>query len=431
MISGYYRRQALVSLRKIISIVKTDHHGKLVAELQNLLLTEWRKSTREAISEVIRLLVQPDRLDHIELDNLLRDLQIRLGTRFTNRVAAPLTEIQTNAYERGQRDIIKVKPSFNVVDRAAIDMLQRHNIYWVRDFWDSKLAGRVEKLGTQAISQGLTRRQAGELFEQAFSDQFGQYSIRYWEGFATHVITRSRELGAVEGYVKAGIEQYEIRAILDHRTTDICREMHGRVFSVEKAVAMRDALLAAKSPEEVKEIAPWMKPEDVQGKATGRLSPGLSLPPFHFKCRTRSIRHVSPAKRYQVGKTSYGNQVPGSAKKVLSGPNKSEWSNWVRDIQGNRALRFRRDELDTQFKRYGAALGISATDELTAAARKTVRQAERVLVQSDGKGKTFLFIAGDRVAAIDDAMAIRGIWPAAPNTIEKLTETSLWLQKEK
>ncbi len=65
--------------------------------------------------------------------------------------------------------------------------------------------------------------------------------------------------------------------------------MHGRIISVEEAVALRDALINAKDPEEVKQIAPWRKPEEIEGKPTRKLPKGMALPPYHFNCRTRTV----------------------------------------------------------------------------------------------------------------------------------------------
>ena len=65
--------------------------------------------------------------------------------------------------------------------------------------------------------------------------------------------------------------------------------MHGRIIQVKKAVGLRDKLIASKKPNDVKKIAPWVKPSNIKGKKTSALNVGMSIPPYHFNCRTRTV----------------------------------------------------------------------------------------------------------------------------------------------
>lgn len=57
--------------------------------------------------------------------------------------------------------------------------------------------------------------------------------------------TKSREIGRVTGYQRAGIQRVQIRAHLDERTTPCCRQLHGRVIEVQTLVDQRDAYFEA------------------------------------------------------------------------------------------------------------------------------------------------------------------------------------------
>jgi hypothetical protein len=49
----------------------------------------------------------------------------------------------------------------------------------------------------------------------------------------------------------------------------------------------------AKTPEETKKIAPWLGKKEIEQKVSGietnKLPKGIALPPYHFRCRTRTV----------------------------------------------------------------------------------------------------------------------------------------------
>ena len=96
--------------------------------------------------------------------------------------------------------------------------------------------------------------------------------------------TRARSFGTVEGLVHGGIERLEIVAVMDERTSDICRELNGRIIDVADAVAVRDRLLDAESPEDVKLVTPWISADAAAASSSKDLAAqGVALPSFHFQ----------------------------------------------------------------------------------------------------------------------------------------------------
>lgn len=111
-------------------------------------------------------------------------------------------------------------------------------------------------------------------------------SDHYWELTADAITTRSRSFGSIEAMVKADVTQYRWDSVVDHRTSDICRSLDGKVFEVAAAVEVRDAMIAAETPEEAKEIMPWLKPDEVVDTPVEELQRlGVVLPPAHALCR--------------------------------------------------------------------------------------------------------------------------------------------------
>lgn len=293
--TAYTRHKLVVEVRKLEASIRKDVYDRLAAELQDVLLQGWTKAQKSAIDTVIRAIKGRDSnarqmaFTDANLNEMIDSLRPILGDSFANDVAQPMKEIELTAYSAGLTGSVKVNPTFNMVDRKAIRFLKEHNVYWVKNFYDRQLREKITELGTKALEEGMSRAQAGAIFEEAFADQLETYSWRYWQGFANHVVTRSREFGAVEQYVRANREYLQVKAVLDHRTTEICRHMHDKVFKVSDAVDLRDQMMAAETPEQVIDIAPWMKPSELVAKPSQALPTHLSLPPYHFNCRSRTV----------------------------------------------------------------------------------------------------------------------------------------------
>jgi len=84
-----------------------------------------------------------------------------------------------------------------------------------------------------------------------------------------------------------GISRYRIDAILDDRTTDICRDMHGREFSVEQSYTKTATVLSETDPAKQKTLAPFPTLDEIKEKTDAELQAmGHSVPPFHFLCRS-------------------------------------------------------------------------------------------------------------------------------------------------
>lgn len=409
--NNFYLHKSLIEIRKIWAIIRKDKYDRLAAQLQDALLLGWDSATSQAINDVIRAIQGREKFTTADLDRMIARLRPLLGLKFSQDMAAPLLEIHLGAYGQGIEDIIKITPTFQLIDERALDMLQRHNVYWVRNFYDAQLAEQIRDLGTQIIEQGLTREEAGQLYEENFAGKFQNYSWRYWQGFSNHVVTRSRELGAVEGYVRAGAEYLQVRAVLDGRTTAICREMHGRIIPVSNAVKLRDRLLEADLPDAVKQIAPWLDPDQVRGKKSSRLSSGLALPPYHFNCRTRTVIYRPADDKYQVEELEYGPEVSRKDKKILNGLTPEEYSNWLATIQGRKKLRFDPQELPDAFDRDSGELGVKTTDAYINLANNYVRNAQAVFAQVVNGQKQFVFLGENGYAVVDEDTRLIGARP--------------------
>ena len=89
-----------------------------------------------------------------------------------------------------------------------------------------------------------------------------------------------------------GIVEYQLQAVLDKRTSKVCRHLNGRTFKVETSFAYLDRVLQITDPEELKVMAPFVKStkasiNELENMSDAELQArGIMVPPFHPNCRT-------------------------------------------------------------------------------------------------------------------------------------------------
>lgn len=99
--------------------------------------------------------------------------------------------------------------------------------------------------------------------------------------------TRLAAFGMLHEARVRGFTRYRLDATLDERTTDICREMDGRTFTVEESYVRTQHILGLSNPNDIKQAAPFPDIEKIRGKSDDELrAMGHTVPPFHFLCRT-------------------------------------------------------------------------------------------------------------------------------------------------
>ena len=260
--------------------------AKLESQLFITLQNGWRGSAEQAISQATRLVLRgAGDVTEEELDQVLASLGQRMGPGFAAAVMPKVGSTLTSSYKLGRtmfdRDEPKAKAAkFNVTDQRAVDWLERDANFWVGTAYDRQLGADIAATAKSLMLEGgLGRKAAGRELEKLLGDKVLDQSVvgrkGYFAGLAAVAATRARSFGTVEGLVHGGIERLEIVAVMDERTSDICRELNGRIIDVADAVAVRDRLLDAESPEDVKLVTPWISAD--------LAAQGVALPSFHFQ----------------------------------------------------------------------------------------------------------------------------------------------------
>lgn len=95
---------------------------------------------------------------------------------------------------------------------------------------------------------------------------------------------------AVEAMV-TGVEKYQVDEMLDSRTCQVCKYMHGKTFSIERTFGTLTTQLEVENPDDLRNIAPFPKQNaqaiaDMKRMSLSELeAAGYNIPPYHPGCR--------------------------------------------------------------------------------------------------------------------------------------------------
>lgn len=203
------------------------------------------------------------------------------------------------------------------IDQKVISAVAEDSPFWIGSFYDRQLSARIAEIGHSLVVEGGMSVEAGaKEMHKVLSSEFAlkggsSYESTIPSPFSGRVGTYNRILTAnsasrIRNYAdisamhSAGIKRYEISAVMDKRTSRICQNMNGRVFTVKQGMSLLERYAIAESPEEFVEITPWVSATAMTKIAgTGNLASqseklsaaGLNLPPYHGLCRTIVLVH--------------------------------------------------------------------------------------------------------------------------------------------
>lgn len=302
-------------LARSIVIKDAEAFERLYAELQKAMTNAWDEAMREGIAAALDRLrdLGPGKFTSKDGEAIMRVLEASVGPE---AIAAAMREpvvnltdalFRTGAEEVGQAAGVAI--AFARPDLDALDVLKTGNLYWIGNSWNVRTQNNVAKILEDYFTEGMTRDGLTQRFAEDFAGMT-ERSRTYWELLADHTATKTREIGRVSGYERAGIERVQVRAHMDENTTEKCRHMHGRIIEVSKMRRqVNEYLEAASTRNEPRAKAAWsMADEDLTGVADKDLPDNIACPPYHFRCRTITVAYygaraweVAPAPKVPSG----------------------------------------------------------------------------------------------------------------------------------
>ena len=248
---------------------------------------------------------------------------VALGGVFIAAVADILKAVRWDA--RHHRNLmVGVEP--NAFDHRIARHMQRTEVCFVRDAQQRRAAAfsqQARSIVACGLEQGAGRQDISADLAAAADTALVQRSEFYWDFIASSFTGRARSYGQISSLAEAGVAHYTIHAVLDERTTNFCRYMDSKTFTIESAVRLFEQADALQDPVDIKHLQPWgcegCRPDtdkaglyvtiygqrhwlaDIERSGVGArddrgifvegrsLIAGIQLPPFHGCCRTTIV----------------------------------------------------------------------------------------------------------------------------------------------
>lgn len=202
----------------------------------------------------------------------VRNLVILLRNRATAAQIPILEQVANQAILGSMRDHVRRYdldwvPTLTPSDLAEQNFLVNSTANFLRA-QDGRIADEVSRKAREIVAQGMRenvgRAEIASRLEQAFG---AAQTPNYYELIAGQFMSRAQAWGALRSYQESGVKLAEIMAVLDERTSDICRFLDGKYISVDGSLDIIQRTEAATGPEDVKTLNPWLREgQDDNGK---------------------------------------------------------------------------------------------------------------------------------------------------------------------
>lgn len=157
---------------------------------------------------------------------------------------------------------LRIAADFNALDRRITQHVVRTQTNFVRDEYGRRLDGLGEearRVVAEGLEAGLGRADIAADLGRAAEAALVTRPSFYWEVIAGAFVANARSLAQVSAFAEAGIQRYVFSAVLDERTTETCRFLDGKTFSVNDALGRFDRIERLEQPEDIKAEQPWVR----------------------------------------------------------------------------------------------------------------------------------------------------------------------------
>ena len=157
---------------------------------------------------------------------------------------------------------LEIPADFSTPDRFAIGFLESSQSNFITNEYGRRLdefGGRARRIVAEGLELGLGPDEIAESLSSSLTAATTGRSKSYWRVIASAFSNRARNFSQLASFSEAGVATYTFEAVLDEVTTDQCRFMHGRTFTVRSGLQRYDETRQAADPEAVKDIQPWLR----------------------------------------------------------------------------------------------------------------------------------------------------------------------------
>ena len=254
--------------------------------LAAIFLASWSRRNEEAHGEFLRA-----------LGNTYTASGLNRGAEAAGRVLSDLvTEEDFQAIRSAQVQAARrgaaVVNGLQVFDEISTvtdiyDGMARASRYFTNNYFNNRVLPGLQR-AVQAIIENDDLVDPDQVFthlRRRLDDRLlGR--VPYWHTVSTSAASRAYHYGVIRAGRRLGYRGYRLVAVMDHKTSDICRTLNGREFWLADAERIYERVAAAEG-DDIREVHPWIQGEEARGLTEDEvLERATYVPPFHGRCRT-------------------------------------------------------------------------------------------------------------------------------------------------
>ena len=231
-------------------------------------------ASREAEADALRKALAMLDVDWPQLSSRARDEVLRAARHAVAGVADQVLprvehvfEVEAkNVVDRTRRSAVRQFSLRIVADTTRTDariatFVRTSEAHFIRDEYGRRrdeLGQRARDIVAAGLEQGLGRDDIAADLSAALTPVISR-GKPYWNIVATSFANRGRTYTQLAAFDEADVEHYRFEAVLDSVTSEVCRFMHGREFSVERARKRFDEVEQTDDSEAIANLQPWMR----------------------------------------------------------------------------------------------------------------------------------------------------------------------------
>lgn len=227
---GRYGKNNVIEYADMMEQLGDENKRLLLADYETFLIKNPDKAHLAPIRESIYKLTRLEGLQYSVLMNMLE-----LGVIEEEEIRKHLISVFGETY-KGMSKVLGVDPAFNVIDKRAIEVFLEEG--WVNgnNFVDSvyQNKGRLAEYISDDFKDGIIRGDNYRTIYKRVADRFDRRlssdirRVVFTEG--THISNEAM----IRPFEEHGLlDEYKYIAVMDSKTTDICRGLNGKVFKLE------------------------------------------------------------------------------------------------------------------------------------------------------------------------------------------------------
>lgn len=176
------------------------------------------ESLQQIIDKVVKYKVEkPESIEKIKLSD---------SNKLVSTLKKTFKELHNTGFEIAQSELLASQFAKPLVDEAFLAVLESELAQFAID-WTDTINKKVKLTVIQAIKDGLSVKQT----VSAIQSQIPEIAKSSIERFVRTKNTEIMNKGRLNFFEKSGlIGAYQYSAVLDDRTTTICRGLHGKIF---------------------------------------------------------------------------------------------------------------------------------------------------------------------------------------------------------